>query len=375
MHRHGGAVPAAARIALALAGFFFVTTLGAQTIVPIRDDITLPARGTLRIGVRGEFYAADEMRTDSGLVPLASRFDFGGRRVRASASVSLTRMPFTLEYGVLSWLSVGVTVPLVRRQVSVAVDTMAREPGDTATRRIDLAAVSSGTFTHTNVGDVEATLMVGLWQRDAAASGPRGHLAVALTGRFATGQKRPVNNYFDPGSGDGQADVEIAGGGVFGLGRRVALGAVATHVLQQRGVASIVARDSVFPSARVVAGVSRDPGDITTLAVTPRYTLSRFLDFVAGVRFVRKGADASRETFDGATADPAWGLIALPRESFTETRVAVGFDFSSLTSRHGAIGSWPAELTFRYELPVARSGATLPMVRTAVVGGRLHARF
>ena len=371
MHRHGGVARAAARIALALAGFFFVTTLGAQTIVPIRDDITLPARGTLRVGVRGEFYTADEVRGDTGVAPLSSRFDFGGRRVRAAASVSMTRLPITLEYGVLSWLSVGVTVPLVRRQASVAVDTLARQAGDTATRTIDLEAASAGTLTHTNLGDVEATVTVGLWRRDGAATGARGHAAVAVTGRFATGQERPLNNYFDPGSGDGQSDVEIAAGGTLGFGRRLALGAVATHIVQQRDVTSIIASDSVFPAARVVAGVSRDLGDITALAITPRYTLSRFLDFVAGVRIVRKGEDS----YDGGTPDPAWGSIALPRESFTETRVAVGFDFSSLTSRHGAIGSWPAELTFRYELPVARSGATLPVVRTAVVGGRLHARF
>jgi hypothetical protein len=372
MHRHGGATRSVARLALALAGFFFAVTLGAQTIIVPRSDLSLPPSGTLRIGIRGEFFGADELRDDDGLAPLASRFDFGQRRVRASASASITRVPITLEYGLVRWLSVGVTIPLVRRQVTVAVDTLARVAGDTAMRRIDLEAVAtSGTFTHTNLGDVEATLTIGAWQSAAPSRGLGARAAVAVTGRIATGQERPLNNYFDPGSGDGQPDVEVAAGVQLGFGRRLAAGVIATHTLQQRDEQSLIVADTMFPAARVVAGVARDLGDITTVTVAPRYTLTRFLDFVAGGRWVRKGEDS----YDGAVPDPAWGLIALPRESFDETRVTLGFDFSTRSSQHGTIGSWPLDMTLRYEWPVASSGARLPVVRTAVVGGRLYARF
>src|SRR6476469_1139151 len=118
MHRHGGTVRPPTRLSarlaltLAIASVFFAARAHAQD-VPFRldaDAATVPAR-VLRFGVSADFAFVDQLRQPDGKrIPLGRRLGFDSTdNVVASAAVSITRLPISLEYGVTRWLTIGAS--------------------------------------------------------------------------------------------------------------------------------------------------------------------------------------------------------------------------------------------------------------------------
>src|SRR5690349_10221854 len=103
MHRHGGRTRPRTRLALtlAMASVFFAAPARAQEpTFGIGEDASAVAPGTLRVGVRADFLYADAVREGGNRAPLASRLGFApGDSVFVTAAVSITRLPFTIEYG------------------------------------------------------------------------------------------------------------------------------------------------------------------------------------------------------------------------------------------------------------------------------------
>ena len=165
MYRQGGlsrhtGIERALAIALSLASasvFFGATRLVAQDLpFGVGEDASLVPKGSLRVAMHADFSFADQLRrADGSRAPLGTLLasdSMGARdvpalsaaeralqtaanqpslrlfigRTEASAAVSVTRIPMSLEYGVTRWLTLGVSAPLVRRHVDVVVNPNAR---------------------------------------------------------------------------------------------------------------------------------------------------------------------------------------------------------------------------------------------------------
>jgi len=381
MHRHGGSVRPpirlAPRLALAsaIASVFFAVPSAAQGSSPrIDEDAAVVPRGVLRVGVGTDFEFTESLhRADGTRIPLARRlgFDSATDNVVASAAVSVTRLNLSLEYGVTRWLSIGASAPLVRRRVEAAADTNLRQaPPATPphTRVTDFSALAG--FTRTNVGDVDFTAKVALFDNSVRGSSSRLRVAAGGGFRLAAGPSRNANSMLDPGAGDGQNDVMASLAADATLGRRWSVAAVGSRTWQRPDRQTIVASDSVFPSQQIRRGVARDLGDVTMVMVAPRYRLTRYIQFGASATQLNKTADR----YDGAPPAEGWGLVAPPVGSFGITRTGLGLVFSTMPAGR-AVGPWPAEIVFEHSRIVHSSGADVPDTRIDRIGGRIFIKL
>lgn len=380
MHRHGGRVRPptrlAARLALALAiasVFFAVRARAQDASFRIDDDAATVPGGVLRFGVLADFSYADQLREPDGTrVPLGRRLGFDSTRdnVVASATVAITRLPFSLEYGVTRWLTIGASAPLVRRRVEVSADTNVQQPPVTQprTRLVDPSALSG--FTHTNIGDVDFTARLSLYDGFRRTAPLRFRLAAQGGFRLGAGPSRRANNMLDPGAGDGQNDIMASAFADAALGSRWSISLAGSRTWQRPDRQTIVSADSVYPSRQIRTGVARDLGDITSLMITPRYRLTRYIQLAASASQLTKTAD----TYAGAPPADGWGLVAPPVGSYGVTRAAVGVVFSTLPNG-GAIGPWPVDLVFEHSRIVHSSGAAIPDTRLDRLGGRVYIKL
>lgn len=375
MHRHGGSIRPRTRpaLTLAIASVFFAAAAPLRAQAPIfgiGDDAALVAPRTLRFGVRADFLYADALRLANGdRVPLASSLGFGANDgVSVSAAVSETRLPITLEYGVIRRLTLGVSAPMVRRRVEIAADTVFREAGapPPTTRLADLSALAS--LNHTNVGDIDFSARIGLLDGFASRAPLRMRLSVEGVFRLGAGPSRNASVVVDPGAGDGQNDVELRVLGDLAFGRVLTVSARAAHTVQRPDRQLVVYADSVFPSRQLERGVERDLGDITTIEVTPKVRLTRFIAIALDVTHRTKTADS----YDGATPAAGWGFVADPVGQYSATRAGFGIVFST---GPGAIGSWPVDLQFQHSRIVHSSGATIPDFSLDQIGGRVYIKL
>ncbi len=379
MSRHGGQRRPALRIdcrpalTLALASVFFAGAARAQD-APFRIDADAAAvpRGVLRVGVSADFSYVDELRlAGGGRAPLGRRlgFDSTTDNVVASATVAMTRLPVSLEYGVTRWLSIGVSAPLVRRRVEVSADTnfqLVRTPP--RTRLTDPSALSS--FTHTNVGDIDATARVRLFDTFASKAPLRLRLAAEGGMRIGTGPSRRANNMIDPAASDGQNDVLASLFADLALGGRWSVSFAGSRTWQRPDRQTVVAADTVYPSRQVRGSVARDLGDLSALMIAPRYRLTRYLQLAASASRLAKTADR----YDGAPPADGWGLVAPPVAAFNATRVGLGLVFATTPNGH-SIGPWPVDLVFEHSRIVQSGGATIPDPRVDRIGGRVYMKL
>ena len=382
MYRHGGLPRPASRLAhrfaltLAIASVFFATRATAQdTPFRINEDAAAIPRGSVRVGVSAEFSYVDELRESGGKrIPLGRRFGFDSTadNVVASATVATTRLPLSLAYGITSWLSIGASAPLVRRRVELSLDTNLRQvsppPSPQRTRLADRSAV--GSFTNTNIGDVDITARISLFDSFRGKAPLRFRVAAEGGVRLGTGPSRSTSNQVDPGAGDGQNDILAAAFVDAALGARWSFTVAGSRTTQRPDRQTIVSSDSVYPSRRISTGVERDLGDMTSLMVTPRYRLTRYIEFAASVSHRSKTTDR----YTGAVPAEGWGLSAPPTGAYSATYAALGIVFSTLPNGH-AIGPWPVDLFFEHNRIVHSSGATLPDVRVDRLGGRMYVKL
>ena len=380
MHRHGGSgrppfrLATRLALALAIASVFFAVRAEAQdALFRIDEDAATIPGGTLRFGVAADFSYVDELRqTDGKRVPLGRRlgFDTAADNVVASAAVSITRLPVSLEYGVSRWLTVGVSAPLVRRRVEVSVDTNVQQPpGITPRTRLADASAISG-FTRTNVGDIDVTARIALIDTYRGHSPLRVRLAAQGGMRLGAGPSRSANNMLDPGAGDGQNDVIAAVFADAALGGRWSVSLAGAQTWQRPDLQTIVSTDSVYPSQQVQGSVERDLGDIRSVMITPRYRLTRYIQLAASASQLTKTADR----YTGAVPAEGWGLIAPPTGGYGITRAGVGIVFSTMPNGR-AIFRWPVDLVFEHSRIVHSSGVTVPDVRLDRLGGRMYVKL
>ena len=380
MHRHGGSVRPPNRLAtrlalaLAIASVFFAARASAQDVSFRIDEnaMTVP-RGVLCFGVATDFSYVEALRAPDGArIPLGRRlgFDSATDNVVASAAVSITRLPISLEYGVTRWLTLGASAPLVRRRVEISADTNVQQPpGTTPTMRLADPTALTG-FTHTNVGDIDVTARVALFD-SFRRRGPM-RLRVAAEGgmRLGAGPSRTAASMVDPGAGDGQNDVLASLHADIALGTRWSVSAAGSQTWQRPDRQTIVSADSVYPSRQVHGSVERDLGDVREAIIIPRYRLTPYLELAASVAQVTKTADR----YTGATPAEGWGLVAPPTGSYGITRVGGGVVLSTLPNGRAILG-WPVDLVFEHNRIVHSSGVAVPDTHVDRLGGRVYIKL
>ena len=234
-----------------------------------------------------------------------------------------------------------------------------------------LGAADLGRSSHTNIGDVDFTAKIALYDGFRRRStGVRLRSAVTGTFRIGAGPSRNPSNFLDPGAGDGQNDIEIRSSNDIAIGRRFAASIIAGQTWQRPDRQVVRSGTALFlvPATRVT--VDRDLGDITAIDVIPRFSITKFLAVAATGSFRRKTADR----YTGGTPSARWGLVGMPLGAYSETRAGLGVVYSTRASGRG-IGGAPVELIFQHARTVHNSGSDVALVNVDQLGGRIYFRL
>jgi hypothetical protein len=138
--------------------------------------------------------------------------------------------------------------------------------------------------------------------------------------RFPTGAPPAPNRIFDPGTGQGQPDIEVRGTFDIAYGSRFWMSLYASYNLQ---LEADIERLVTTPAAPIQLGaytalVRWNPGDVLTLAVAPRFNLTRVITFAGLYRYQKHGLDA----FAAAEAID-------PGAAFVPSDLALGTEWNS----------------------------------------------
>ena len=255
----------------------------------------------------------------------------------------------------------GPQFPLTSAQLS----TFVTDPG------FGLGAADLGRRSHTNIGDVDISAKVALFDGfRGAAGGVRLRSAVTGTFRIGAGPSRSAADFLDPGAGDGQNDIEVRLTNDVAIGRRFATSVIASQTWQRPDRQVIRSGTALLlgPSTRTT--VERDLGDITAIDVIPRVAVTKFISVAGTGTFRRKTADR----YTGGSPSPAWGLVATPSGAYNELRAGLGIVYST-RSRGRGIGAAPLEVIFQHARTVHSSGAAVPVMNIDQLGARLYFNY
>lgn len=223
------------------------------------------------------------------------------------------------------------------------------------------------------LGDVEASITIGLVDRWAATAGPRIRASATALFRAGTGRPGRPNVLLDATTGDGQHDIEGRLAVDAFVSRRFIVGMNGRYVVQLadeldmriplRGV-------RLLPAARRQL-TRRDLGDELALDIRGHFALSTYLGGTAAYGFARRGADAYPAVPDGD------GFISPSRSVQT---LAVGMTYSTLDAFARGKSRLPLEVGYQHRQAFAGSGGA-PLTFSEVValrvyagGGRKHVR-
>jgi hypothetical protein len=225
-----------------------------------------------------------------------------------------------------------------------------------------------GSIDRSSIGDVSvgATFQLLNSYGDTTGANDRTRrYRVAVNGafRFGTGEPAsrcgpapapPRNRLFDQSTGYGQPGVELGAAGDMRVGRlaATALGAY-TLQLGTIDVARVAnAENSLLPLlAAPPARSTYSAGNVLTLAVIPRFTISRYLAVNGEYQLVRTGADQ----YGGVPSGALSGLSA-----GTAQQIGFGFSYSTVASTNRGPGAVPVEVTFSHLETIAGSGGPVP---------------
>lgn len=348
---------------------------GAQAALGPRDDATMLPHGVVRFSVTNRWveYDAPFTRRAVDFDPPPSEGP-----ALATTNVGETVTPFSLEVGLLGRLSIGVMVPYVRSRTEMAFDTSRTDGED----RFGLQPESLATLLHQYVGDVEVgarLLLVDMTRRPVSAEGPgalvRGRATIGALFRLATGLPPDPHVLFDPGTGDGQQDIEVSAFADLLAGRRFWLSVGGRYGWQLPDEPLVHIADgspTVIPPAYSLQRVARDLGDYVELEVTPRYVINDY--FAVGLHYIhrRKAADRHEGTFEIDAATTGTTDITLDASTLDrgteeqEHRVGGGISYSTLSAFERGRAWIPLEASLFHSQSVGRPGSRRTAIRHEV---------
>ncbi|HEU5040116.1 MAG TPA: hypothetical protein VFT84_04805 [Gemmatimonadales bacterium] len=220
-------------------------------------------------------------------------------------------------------------------------------------------------------GDAEAGVAVTLadgWDRE----GRRGGLRAAVEGlvRFPTGNRARTDRLLALGTGDGQTDVEVRATVDVGAGNLgVRLEGGYNRQLSGDIVARVAPPSQPFPGQDLLADLTLDPGDVTTLAARPFFRLARTIAIIGTLEHQTRGADEVAYR-DEAGAIPGVDAAVLAEGTDVSATVAgIGITYSNPGARRPGGRGLPVDAGWSYERVVRASGGFVANTH------RLRARF
>jgi hypothetical protein len=192
--------------------------------------------------------------------------------------------------------------------------------------------------------------------------------------RFATGSPRKAYRLFDPGTGQGQPDLEFRGTLDVAFGWRVWMSLFAGYNMQ---FAADVERLITTPEAPLQLGaypttVRWDPGDVLTLMVAPRLNLTRVITFAGLFQYQRQG----RDSFEAIEPiDPAARFFPADLEEGSEySSSSVGFAarYSTTNWSGDRRKGLPMEVELRYLKTVSSRDGFAPASNVWTVATRFY---
>jgi hypothetical protein len=223
------------------------------------------------------------------------------------------------------------------------------------------------------LGDVEigaAYLLV-----SGAAAQPGGlSVRSAIHGKYRmpTSRLDDANRFFDLGTGDRQADVEVAV--VTDLARgRAAVRLTGWHTRQLAGTQErrIGPPTQPIQFRSTLATVERDPGDVFGVGVLPAYRFTEALAFVAGMEWWTRGDDSYRYA-DGQPALAGLDPQVLGIESgATALTFRFGLTFAHPSDRGTGM---PLDASVLWERVVSAAGGRVPKAETVRAMLRIYGR-
>ncbi len=208
------------------------------------------------------------------------------------------------------------------------------------------------------IGDIELGAAYALADRLPASGSGRGYrLAAQGLVRLRTSRRETANRFFDVGTGERQPDVEfsVVGDGLMG---RLGVRARVEYTLQLSGRAQqrIGLPGQPVAFANRLAAVTRNPGEMIALGLTPFVRLAETFALTGGAVWRRKAADQVT-LLEGQEEIPGAPPALLAEESDGSwTTATVGFSFSfPSTTRNGA-PRLPIDAGMMWEGVVGSSG-------------------
>ena len=256
--------------------------------------------------------------------------------------------------------------------------------------------VSNGlrTFARQSIGDVEFALKLRLFDaygfandtaRFTGHGGIRIRQSVAAAFRLGTGTVPNARDYFDPGTGGGQNDVEVRSFTDILAGRHFFASLVARYAVQmadQQTTRIPASASQPFPELFRERLVDRKLGNVLELELTPRWVLSDF--FSVGSQYVVRRRSADRYTGSFTVAPAESGLpdpltldasILGSGTAATEHRVGLGVAYSSVAAYQRGRARLPIEVEYLTQRTVAAAGGIVPKVTLHRVQIRVYARM
>jgi hypothetical protein len=238
-------------------------------------------------------------------------------------------------------------------------------------------AGSLETPTVTALGDIElgaAYTLVDQLGRPDARGGFRA-TGQALV-RLQTSTRPQASEFFSVGTGERQPDVELGLTGDF-LQPRWGARLVGSYNLQLQGKmeARITAPEHPLPYASALANLTRNPGNIWSVGLSPFLRLAETFSVAGGVQYASKGEDrvdlaGGQEPIPGAPPE----LLAL-ESSASWTTASAGLVYASpLRFRNGKPIN-PLDAGVLWQGVVAGSGGRVPRASAIRVYLRLYTRF
>jgi hypothetical protein len=220
------------------------------------------------------------------------------------------------------------------------------------------------------LGDIELGLRLGLLQRGSIRA------VLSTTVRLPTGTRDAPDHYVDIGTGDKQTDVETGIEVAFEPGSVVGLAVAARYNLQlgDQLVRRINPPHQPIALASTEHLVSRNLGDVLTVAAFPTLRLSQSFRAYGALQYYRKGSDAYAWPADGSFHPESWitpGTLEI-ESGMRSLSVGAGIHFRS-SARDGI--SLPAEAGIYYHAAYQGSGGFTPKTTGVTFYLRLFRRL
>jgi len=216
------------------------------------------------------------------------------------------------------------------------------------------------TFRPRGAGDVAANLRV--------------RLQLGVLWRFPSGSEPVAGRITDPGTGEGQADLELHSTLDVGLGSRIWLSLFGGYTVQFEAELRRLLTDPASPLqlGAQTALVTWDPGDVLRLAVLPRVNFTKNITFSGIFLLAHHGRDALVAVDAGAMTGAFTPADLEAGTEYTARTVGFAARYASTEWHGGRRDGIPVEVELRYTRTVSASDGYVPRWGVWEVGLRYY---